>query len=186
DHASGGVQDWVMVEEVRFDPDAAGPRPDLTAIRFSIIVSGQRTAEATVWVDPATGLPVHRVQVVNFPSGQMRVTESYEFLTGAMSTRHPVRDVRLRGGNAHLDVAERSLNAYRWVAYATMIRPSRVADTGALHGACRRQDPAGGRGRGHRGAGSAPGTLRRLNDSKRGTNPHDRIRRPRPARIPTG
>lgn len=84
DHASGGVQDWVMVEEVRFDPDADGPRPDLTAIRFSIIVSGQRTAEATVWVDPATGLPVHRVQVVNFPSGQMRVTESYEFLTGAM------------------------------------------------------------------------------------------------------
>jgi len=43
-----------------------------------------------------------------------------------------------------------------------MIRPIRVADTGALHGACRRQDPAAGRGRGHREAGSAPGTLRRL------------------------
>lgn len=80
DRASGGVREWVSVEDLRFAPDAEGPRPGLLALRFAPHVSGQHTGDATLWVDPALGLPVHREQVVSFPGGRMHVTESYEFL----------------------------------------------------------------------------------------------------------
>lgn len=79
DHASGGVREWVRVEDIEIDPAAEGPRAGLLALRFSIRVSGQHAADATLWLDPASGLPVHREQVVSFPGGQMLVTESYEF-----------------------------------------------------------------------------------------------------------
>lgn len=79
DHASGGVREWVRVDGLEIDPDAEGPRPGLVALRFSVHVAGQHAADATLWLDPDTGLPVLREQLVSFPGGQMSVTESYEF-----------------------------------------------------------------------------------------------------------
>jgi hypothetical protein len=80
DHASGGVRDWVRVENVTFDRDPATQRAGLVALRFAIVVAGQHAADATLWLDPTSGLPVRREQVMSFPTGRMVVTESYEFL----------------------------------------------------------------------------------------------------------
>jgi hypothetical protein len=80
DRASGGVRDWVSVEDVAMDRSAQGPRPGLIALRFSIHLSGRHVADATLWLDAVSGLPVHREQTVSFPGGQMRVTESYDFV----------------------------------------------------------------------------------------------------------
>jgi len=80
DRADGGVREWVEVRDVEFAP-AAGPeelRSELTALRFLIYVSGEQVAEATLWLDPDSGLPVRREQVVAFPGGPMRVTETYD------------------------------------------------------------------------------------------------------------
>jgi hypothetical protein len=52
----------------------------LLALRFSIHVSGQHVADATLWIDAVSGLPVYREQTVTFPGGRMLVTESYEFV----------------------------------------------------------------------------------------------------------
>jgi hypothetical protein len=73
DRAGGGVRDWVEVRDVHWSGS------DPTALRLMIYVSGERAAEATLWLDPDSGWPVRREQVVEFPGGQMRVTESYEF-----------------------------------------------------------------------------------------------------------
>jgi hypothetical protein len=54
------------------------PRPGLLALRFAIHVSGQRAAEATLWVHAETGWPVQREQTVAFPTGRMVVTERYD------------------------------------------------------------------------------------------------------------
>lgn len=80
DHAAGGVREWVEVRDVQRASDASGANPEWLALRLPIYVSGARTAEATLWLDRRTGLPVQRDQVVTFPSGSMRVVEQYEFL----------------------------------------------------------------------------------------------------------
>lgn len=80
DHASGGIREWVEVREVQRGSNASGATPDWLALRFPIHVSGARTAEATLWLDRRTGLPVRRQQVVTFPNGSMRVIEQYDFV----------------------------------------------------------------------------------------------------------
>ncbi|HSJ24329.1 MAG TPA: hypothetical protein VK929_06670 [Longimicrobiales bacterium] len=84
DHASGGVAEWVELSDVRQDEEASDDAR--VAWRFDIIVAGSRTAEATLWLDRATGLPLERRQVVTFPGGEMTVTETYDFVqvTGPM------------------------------------------------------------------------------------------------------
>lgn len=81
DHADGGVSEWVRardLQRVTASRDAAAAA-DSTGLRFDIEVSGQRTARATLWLD-AHGLPTHREVTVEFPEGQMRVVERYEWL----------------------------------------------------------------------------------------------------------
>jgi|GEM_PF-6815047 len=39
---------WVQVRDIEIVPDAEGPRPGLLALRFSIHVSGQHAANATL------------------------------------------------------------------------------------------------------------------------------------------
>jgi hypothetical protein len=74
DHADGTVRSWVETEEVRWVP--ATPDDGARGIAFGILVSGARTADATVWLD-ADGRLVGREQVVRFPGGEMRVVERY-------------------------------------------------------------------------------------------------------------
>lgn len=80
DHAAGGVQEWVQVGEVSGGDERAAEQPEQMELRFLIFVSGERSAEATLGIDRRSGLPARREQVVDFPTGTMRVVEEYEFL----------------------------------------------------------------------------------------------------------
>ncbi len=76
DRADGGVREWVVALDIAYGDDDHAGNPSLV---FTIFVAGTRAAEATLWFDPVTGLPVRREQIVSFPGGTMRVTESYDF-----------------------------------------------------------------------------------------------------------
>jgi hypothetical protein len=80
DRAEGGVGEWVEVRDIEFAPATGQEEPGsgLIGLRFVIYVSGRQAAEATLWLDPHSGLPVRREQVVAFPGGAMTVTESYD------------------------------------------------------------------------------------------------------------
>lgn len=70
DHAYGDVRTWVTVDSLTV---AAA---DSAAIAFNLTVAGQPSGSASLQLD-AAGLPVVRRQVVQFPSGEMRVEERY-------------------------------------------------------------------------------------------------------------
>ncbi|MEQ8800903.1 hypothetical protein [Haliea sp.] len=70
DHADGGVRDWVAVGD--FATDSEEP----AALSFAITVAGTPAATARLELD-AAGLPHLRQQTVQFPGGEMRVTERY-------------------------------------------------------------------------------------------------------------
>lgn len=74
DRTDGTVRSWVEAEDAAWVPAAA--EEGARGIRFGIRVSGERTADATVWLD-ADGRLVGRDQVVRFPGGEMRVVERY-------------------------------------------------------------------------------------------------------------
>lgn len=80
DHAEGGVREWVQTGDVSGGGEPETADAPFVELRFPIFVSGQRSAEVTLWVDRATGLPARREQVVRFPTGEMRVFEEYELL----------------------------------------------------------------------------------------------------------
>lgn len=70
DHADGGVESWVVVDD--FTVDAEDP----TVVGFQITVAGQPSGSATLTLD-GEGRPIVRHQTVNFPQGEMRVEERY-------------------------------------------------------------------------------------------------------------
>lgn len=74
DRSDGTARSWVEAEDVTWVPAAA--EEGARGIRFGILVSGERAADATVWLD-ADGRLVGRDQVVQFPDGEMRVVERY-------------------------------------------------------------------------------------------------------------
>ncbi len=74
DHSSGGVGDWIEVRDLNAE-SAAG----LHVFRFVLLVDGQESGEVTLRVDAETGLPTDREQLVHFPTGDMRVTETYSY-----------------------------------------------------------------------------------------------------------
>lgn len=77
DHADGGVGDWVVVDEFR----SGSPFPErVPASAFSLTVAGVPSGLAVLVFDD-DGLPLERHQWVDFPQGQMRVTERYTFHT---------------------------------------------------------------------------------------------------------
>ena len=77
DHADGGVADWVQA--VNFsdvvDEDLKGRAT--RRIEFGILVDGQDSGTATLWLDAETGMPARREQTVQFPDGEMKVVEIY-------------------------------------------------------------------------------------------------------------
>lgn len=80
DHANGGAAEWVEVVTPQLgEPELLGTvqaRP----LEFQITVEDQLVGHATLWLD-GRGIPLERQQVVNFPDGQMRVTERYTAFT---------------------------------------------------------------------------------------------------------
>jgi hypothetical protein len=76
DHADGGMAEWVeYVEPQLGEPEVFGAG-EARPLEFQITVEDQLVGHATLWLDER-GLPLERRQVVNFPEGQMRVTERY-------------------------------------------------------------------------------------------------------------
>lgn len=74
DHGDGGVRDWVQAEDL--EPIAGDPE---TGVVFGMVVDGEPAGRAELYLGPL-GLPSERLQVVEFPEGQMRVVESYELV----------------------------------------------------------------------------------------------------------
>ncbi len=81
DHSAGGVADWVQTFDHHWvlSADTENNHP---AIGFGITVNGTETATATLEIN-AAGLPVRRMQVVNFEGVEapMRVVEEYTFVS---------------------------------------------------------------------------------------------------------
>lgn len=77
DRIDGTVREWVTVEDVLLEDAAPIGGVPTRAFSFTVVVGGQRSAVARLWVDAATGLPVRRTQTVSFPEGEMRVLEQY-------------------------------------------------------------------------------------------------------------
>lgn len=76
DHAEGGLREWLTVADVTLADD---PDPDVHVVTFDVVVDGQRSASATLWIDRATMRPLRRSQRVEFPGGAMDVVELYVY-----------------------------------------------------------------------------------------------------------
>ena len=76
DHADGRVTEWVEFVEPQLGPPEVFGVGQARPLEFQITVEDQLVGHATLWLDER-GLPIERRQVVNFPEGQMRVTERY-------------------------------------------------------------------------------------------------------------
>lgn len=76
DHADGGVALWVQATDFSWTDQA---------VSFGIVVSGERTAEASLTFD-GQGLPLRRTQEVSFPGGSMQVIEEYRITVNDPTT----------------------------------------------------------------------------------------------------
>jgi hypothetical protein len=73
----GRAREWVSVREFGWaDSTELAERP-AEVLRFEIVVAGAVAGQASLWLDPDSGLPVLREQTVRFPDGTMRVVEQY-------------------------------------------------------------------------------------------------------------
>lgn len=74
DHADGDVRGWVQARNIH--------RGERGSVDFDVQVDGETTGSAVLFLAPGVELPGERRQTVQFPQGEMRVTEVY----GAVST----------------------------------------------------------------------------------------------------
>lgn len=78
DHAHGGLEQWVWLDSFRPVTFAQGGELEgMMSFGFDVLVAGTPSASARLWIDPATGLPRRRQQVVRFPQGELTVVETY-------------------------------------------------------------------------------------------------------------
>lgn len=76
DATDGSAGAWVqMVGPAHAGSDPSEPTG--VGVHFGIVVGGVPAGEATLWMDPETGVPLLRRQEVSFPGGSMQVTERY-------------------------------------------------------------------------------------------------------------
>lgn len=81
DHARADVAQWVVLDSFRPTTYAVdGELEGLMSFGFDLVVDGETSGSARIWMDPATGLPKRRAVVVRFPQGDMNVVESYREL----------------------------------------------------------------------------------------------------------
>lgn len=69
DHADGDVREWVRTRSFR--------RGERGSVGYDIEVDGRASGSAMLFLSPGTRLPGERRQTVEFPEGEMRVTEIY-------------------------------------------------------------------------------------------------------------
>src|SRR5438067_8102686 len=70
DHADKDVRTWLQA--VNFRRVKGG-------VSYAIQIDGKDRGETTLLIDPKTKMPRKRTEVVHFPGGDMRVTETYRF-----------------------------------------------------------------------------------------------------------
>jgi hypothetical protein len=70
DHADADVRAWLRA--VKFARVKGG-------VKYTVNVEGQDHGETTLFIDARSKLPVKRTEVIHFPSGDMRVSETYRF-----------------------------------------------------------------------------------------------------------
>lgn len=80
DHADGGVATWVQTVRERWAPARVSPAANERVIEFDLQVASQPAGRVSLTTDATTDLPAGRIQVVQFPEGEMRVVESYRYL----------------------------------------------------------------------------------------------------------
>ena len=79
DHMEGGVEAWVGVTDVQSIAEEDDTGRPLLRFDFGLVVAGEPSGTASLWIDAVSRLPVRREQTVQFDTGEMRVTEFYEF-----------------------------------------------------------------------------------------------------------
>ena len=80
DRSAGGVREWVeTVEHSWGDENKSSTIEGRVAVPldFGIVVDGDPVANARLWIDVETRLPLRREQNVEFPGGTMKVVEIY-------------------------------------------------------------------------------------------------------------
>lgn len=78
DHAFGGVENWITLDG--FLPTTfaqVGELAGLPSLGFELLVNLEPSARVRLWLAPDSGLPRRREQTVEFPTGEMRVVETY-------------------------------------------------------------------------------------------------------------
>jgi hypothetical protein len=79
DHMEGGVRDWARVVAIESSADEDDAGHPLLRFDFGLVVAGQPSGTASLWIDAVSRLPLRREQTVQFASGEMKVIEVYEF-----------------------------------------------------------------------------------------------------------
>jgi hypothetical protein len=79
DHVEGGAAAWVEAHGFEWLPETTVYQRPARPLRFTARVEGEDTAEATLYLDAATGLPLVRTQTVALAGGRgrMSVEERY-------------------------------------------------------------------------------------------------------------
>jgi hypothetical protein len=77
DHHDGDPDAWVEARDVVAGEIEIREGRQLRPVRFTVVVSGKESAEATLWLDEEDGLPVLREQTVEFDEGSMTVVERF-------------------------------------------------------------------------------------------------------------
>lgn len=76
DRVDGTARSWVEMEDIEWSEDRSDE--GLEGVRVRIVVSDEPAGRATLWFDE-DGALMGRDQVVEFPGGEMRVTERYRW-----------------------------------------------------------------------------------------------------------
>ena len=77
DRIDGSIKKWVKPGDIKKGGSAAIDGKSAYSLEFTVVVDGQPSGEATLWLDTESGLPVKREQLVHFSEGDMSVTERY-------------------------------------------------------------------------------------------------------------
>lgn len=79
DGVDGTIRDFVKVTDFKGVTLEEHEGKKTRRLEFKITAKGKPVAEAVLWLDAKTGLPVHRTQTVHFEKEDMNVVERYQF-----------------------------------------------------------------------------------------------------------
>jgi hypothetical protein len=81
DRTDGSIKKWVKPGDTKKGASASIDGRGADSLEFTVVVDGQPSGDAILWLDTDSGLPVRREQLVHFSQGDMKVTERYTSIT---------------------------------------------------------------------------------------------------------